>query len=51
MASHELHPKWGRTLTYIPTDVLTFHSGPRQGPSPFHIGVHDVITSNPDNSA
>ena len=51
MASHELRPKRSRTLTYIPTDVLPFHSGPRQGPSPFHIGVHDVITSNPNISA
>ena len=44
MASHELRPKRSRTLTDIPTDVLPFHSGPRQGPSPFHIDVHDVIT-------
>ena len=51
MASHELRPKRSRTLTYIPTDVLPFHSGPRQGYSPFHIGVHDVITSSPDISA
>ncbi|KAK2561691.1 hypothetical protein P5673_015048 [Acropora cervicornis] len=51
MAAQELRPKRSRTLTYIPTDVLPFHSGPRQGPSPFDIGVHDVITSNPDISA
>ena len=51
MAAHELRPKRSRTLTYIPTDVQPFHSGPRQGPSPFHIGVHDVIASNPDISA
>ena len=51
MAAQELRPKRSRTLTYIPTDVLPFHSGPRQGPSPFDIGVHDVITSNPDVSA
>ena len=51
MASHEWRPKRSRTLTYVPTDVLPFHSGPRQGPSLFHIDVHDVITSNPDISA
>ena len=51
MAAHELRPKRSRTLTYIPTDVLPFLSGPRQGSSPFHIGVHDIITSNPDISA
>ena len=38
-------------MTYVPKDVLPFHSGPRQGRSPFHIGVYDVITSNPDISA
>lgn len=51
MAGQEISPKQSRTLTYIPTDVLPFHSGPRQGPSQFHIAVHDVITSNPNTGA
>ena len=51
MAGQEFRPKRSRTLTYIPTDVLPFHSGPRQGPSQFHIAVHDVITSNPNTGA
>ena len=38
-------------MTYIPTDELPFHSGPRQGPSRFHIGVRDVLTTNPDTGA
>ena len=51
MAAKESRPKRNRTLTYIPTDVLPFHSGPRQGPSQFHIGVQDVIMTNPDTRA
>ena len=51
MAAQEFCPKRSRTLIHIPTDVLPFHSGPRKGPSPFHIAVHDVITSNPDTGA
>ena len=51
MAAHKLRPKQSHTLTYIPPDVLPFHSGPRQGPPPFYIDVHDEITSNPDISA
>ena len=51
MAADESRPRRSRTWTYIPAGVLPFHSGPRQGPSPFHIGVHDVIKINPNTGA
>ena len=51
MAADESRPRRSRTLTYIPAGVLPFHSGSRQGASPFHIGVHDVIKINPDTGA
>lgn len=40
-----------RSLNLIPTDVLPYHSGNRQGPSPVNIPIVDIVEINPETGA
>lgn len=49
-ADRPRRPK-NRSLNLIPTDVLPYHSGNRQGPCPLNIHVADIVEFKPETGA
>lgn len=45
MSIKQHHPK-ARSITCISTDVLPYHSGPRQGPGALQIDVNSIIQTS-----